>query len=141
MTGMAWELRDDALSGDGAGFVLRVGLPWMRSLPVSSVLDLVIEIDRRGVPAEHLRVRLAGEHLPLAALAETETWWFLQDRLVIAGPWTVRGHTDHEVEVSMQLLLPYLDSPSGGPAVLPFRFARRLRANASTAAGVFRDVS
>jgi hypothetical protein len=108
------------------------------------VLDLVVEIDGLPVPMDDVRVCLAGERLPLAQLVDAEGWWFLQDRLLLAGPrtrsLTVPPGQDHDVEVSMRLLLPYLESPSGGPAVLPFRCARRLGVNAVSARGAFRDV-
>jgi hypothetical protein len=141
MLSMACELRDDALSIDRDGFVLRVGLPWMRSLPLSCVLDLVIQINGCSVPAEDVRVCLAASRAPLADLPDKDGWWFLQDRLVLAGPLTASAESHYDVEVSMRLLLPYLDSPSGGPAVLPFRFGRRLHMEAPTAVGAFRDVS
>ncbi len=49
-------LRDDALRSTDDGFALRLGLPWIRSLPVASLADLPSSID--GDPVEGLTVRV-----------------------------------------------------------------------------------
>ena len=41
-------LREDALTATPGGFELRVGLPWIRSMPLSSLAGLAVEVD--GVP-------------------------------------------------------------------------------------------
>ena len=76
-------LRDDALVSAGDGFVLRLGLPWIRSLPLASLEDLAVTID--GEPVDGLTVQLDGRDVGPAALADEDGWWFLQDRLAIRG--------------------------------------------------------
>jgi hypothetical protein len=138
---MGWELRDDALSSESDGFALRVGLPWMRSLPLACVLELGVTIDRHPIPDGQLQVRLGPERLSLDALTGSTGWWFLQDRLVLTGPLALAPDSEHGVTVFMRLLLPYLTAGPGRPAVLPFHLSRRLRVDMPTVPGVFRDVA
>ena len=61
-------LREDALTATPAGFELRVGLPWIRSMPLSSLAGLAVEVD--GVPLEagELTVVLGARRVPADAL-------------------------------------------------------------------------
>lgn len=138
---MGWELREDALGVDPHGFSLRVGLPWMRSLPMSCVLRLAVTIAEQPVPNEDLRVRIGGQDRDLVDLPRCDQWWFVQDRLVITGPVEVLTGHEYDVDVSMQLLLPYLSAGPREAAVLPFQMHRRLRVGDGTHPGTFRDVS
>jgi hypothetical protein len=138
---MGWELRDDALSSVADGFTLRLGLPWMRSLPLACVLDLSVTVDGHPIPDEQLKVRLGPERLSLDALARSTGWWFVQDRLLLNGPLTLAPGSDHDVTVALQLLLPYLSAGPGTPAVLPFHLSRRLRVGTPPVPGVFCDVA
>ncbi|WP_370518473.1 hypothetical protein [Nostocoides sp. HKS02] len=113
----------------------------MRSLPLSCVLQLAVTIDQCGIDAVDLLVHVDGGDRPLAELPESKRWWFLQDRLVITGPLEVQLEHEYDVEVSMQLLLPYLSAGPGKAAVLPFHLRRRLRVGDGTHPGTFRDVS
>ena len=71
-------LRDDALRSADGGFVLRLGLPWIRSLPLASLADLTVAID--GEPAEGLTVQLDGRDIELVGTRR-------RGRLVVpAGP-------------------------------------------------------
>lgn len=135
---MSHELRGDALMRTGDRFELRVGLPWIRSLPLWCVLDLEVRLD--GRPAQDLRVRVMGDEVVPARLGDARTWWFLQDRLVTTGMLPRDARDEVEVEVSMQLLLPYLHAPGGSAPVLPFRVERRLRLGGTAEANVCRDV-
>ena len=138
---MGFELRDDALSSGPDCFVLRVGLPWMRSLPLSCVLGLEVELDGTPIDQRDLRVRLGGQQVAISDLAALDgIWWFLQDRLVLEGHRTLLPRSEHAVSVALRLLLPYLSSGPGEPAVLPFRLDGRVRVGAPTAQGAFRDV-
>src|SRR6476646_2671549 len=93
-------LRDDALAHAGDGFVLRLGLPWIRSLPVASLEDLTVEID--GDPVGALMIELDGRELEPAALADEHAWWFLQDRLAIRGEHALTPGA-HDVTVTFRL--------------------------------------
>lgn len=109
-------LLDDALARTANGFTLRLGLPWIRSLPIASVSDLEVSID--GAEVTGLSTEPVGE------------WWFLQDRLVVKGTRTLHDGP-HEVAVSFRLAIPYLQAGPDGPLTLPFRAERTLRPDAA----------
>lgn len=120
-------LRDDALATDAAGFVLRLSLPWIRSLPSASLRDLEVSID--GGPSE-VRVRIADRML--SDLTEESAWWFVQDRLELVGTRELAAG-DHDVDVSFSLVIPYLPGGPDRPLSLPFRASRRLEHDAPIA--------
>ncbi|WP_285115626.1 hypothetical protein [Leifsonia sp. fls2-241-R2A-40a] len=104
-------LGDDALTTTSDGFTVRVSLPWIRSLPLSSLSDLRVQVD--------------GVDCAVSAPA-ADGWWFVQDRLALRGH-TVLAPGAHTVAVSFRLLIPYLQS---GPdaLTLPFHAERRVDA-------------
>ncbi|WP_194421255.1 hypothetical protein [Microbacterium abyssi] len=119
-------LREDALGTTGDGFVLRLSLPWIRSLPLWSLTELEVTID--GCPEPRLRIEMGGRAIAPPDLADEPGWWFVQDRLVLRGDQTVLPG-DHEVSVSFYLVVPYLQAGPDGPLRLPFRFDRTLSLN------------
>ncbi|MDT0118329.1 hypothetical protein Q9R20_15195 [Microbacterium sp. PRF11] len=128
-------LRDDALRvGDGTTEV-RLSLPWIRSLPLASLLDPVVHLDgERHEPA----VALGERRVLAAALPDEHAWWYLQDRVVLEIPDAVAPGI-HEVSVSFRLEIPYLPAGPDAPLRLPFAVTRTLETGA-TAATVSRDV-
>lgn len=132
-------LREDALSTRANGFVLRLSLPWIRSLPVASLLDPEMRID--GVEAGALTVQIGDRTVSPHSLAHERGWWFVQDRIVLHGRTTVTPGP-HEVTVSFRLVVPYLQAGPDGPLSLPFQATRTLVADAAAAAPtVSRDVA
>lgn len=117
-------LHDDALHRDRDASALALCLPWIRSLPLSSLLDLRIRID--GVPADPRQVTANGVHHRVDRLPHSDDWWYLQDRLVATLPPVTPG--THDVDVSLRLLIPYLAGSAGGPLILPFSARRTLEA-------------
>lgn len=122
---MLHTLRSDALTSADGGFELRLGLPWIRSMPLSSVSELTLWVDASVVPAGDLGVVLGSRRIPAAALQQEGGWWFVQDRLVLAAPRRLEPGR-HDVAVEFQLLVPYLQAGPGKPLVLPFRMASAL---------------
>lgn len=120
-------LRDDALRSTDDGFVLLVALPWIRSLPVAGLTDLVVVIDGDVVPVS---VGVEGTRVAATALEHESAWWFVQDRLALHGTVAV-DPGQHEVEVSFHLAIPYLQIGPDGPLVLPFRLRETLRTDAA----------
>lgn len=104
-------LRDDALTSTADGFELRLSLPWIRSLPVSSLHDIAVLLD-----GERADVRVSGD---------PGSWWFIQDRVVLTGE-RMLPPGPHDVSVSFSLLIPYLQAGPDGPLVLPFHGEREL---------------
>ncbi|ARJ04298.1 hypothetical protein GCM10010988_30460 [Cnuibacter physcomitrellae] len=134
-------LRDDALTVDGADVVVRLSLPWIRSLPLSSVLDLALSID--GAPVDDLLVDLGGRLIAPGELAQETRWWFLQDRLVLRAS-TILPEGVHDVLVTFRLAIPYLPAGPDAPLTLPFEVRCELTARPETsharASEVSRDV-
>ena len=132
-------LRDDALSTRSDGFLLRLSLPWIRSLPIASLVDPAVEID--GTSAGRLMVQVGDRTVTTDALLHERGWWFIQDRIVLRGR-TPLASGPHDIGVSFRLTVPYLQAGPDQPLTLPFAFSRTLLPDATTAAPtVSRDVA
>ena len=77
-------LRDDSLITIPDGVAVRVSLPWIRSLPLTSLQKPIVTID--GVRAEDVTVVLGDRRVLPAELTEDDGWWFQQDRVTLAVP-------------------------------------------------------
>jgi len=130
-------LRDDALSSTPDGFVLRLSLPWIRSLPLASLDDVRVEIDGMAQP---VTVRLDDGRIAAHELAGSSTWWFVQDRVRLHGDVRLTG-TVHDVAVWFRLAVPYLEAGPDGPLRLPFHDRRRLRTDVAATARASQDVA
>jgi Domain of unknown function (DUF6379) len=133
-------LRDDALTATPGGFELRLGLPWIRSMPLSSVGGLAVEVDSVPVAPGELAVELGSRRVSPDALRAESGWWFVQDRLVLAGRRELSGGP-HTVAVDFQLMVPYLQARPGSPLVLPFRLEARLELDRAPVPSVSHDVA
>lgn len=128
-------LRDDALRVTDGTTEVRLSLPWIRSLPLASLLDPVVHLDgERHEPT----VALGERRVPAAALTGEDDWWYLQDRVVLEVADAVTPGI-HEVSVSFRLEIPYLPAGPDAPLRLPFAVTRTLETGA-TAATVSLDV-
>lgn len=117
-------LRDDALTSTPDGAEIRIGLPWIRSLPLACLRGIRVEID--GTEVSEVRVRLGDRSLTEADLLAEAGWWYAQDRVVLAIP-TPLAPGAHDVVVAFRLLIPYLSAgPGGGPLELPMHLAASL---------------
>ncbi len=116
-------LQDDALTSTGEGFALKVCLPWIRSLPLTSVTGLRVVIDGRA--GDSLRAAIDDRSVAIDALTAESGWWFLQDRLILHGGWMLRPGV-HIVTLSFALVVPYLPGGPDGPLTIPFSVARSL---------------
>lgn len=118
-------LRADALGSHGGHTVVRVSLPWIRSLPLASFVEPTVHLDGAGV--EILGVLLGDRLVSASGLAREDGWWFAQDRvgLALASP---ASDDSREVTVEFGLRIPYLQAGPEGPLTLRFRDSRRLRA-------------
>jgi hypothetical protein len=133
-------LREDALTATPEGFELRLGLPWIRSMPLSSISGLAVEVDGVPMAPGDLAVVLGPRHLRPDALQAESGWWFVQDRLVLAGRRELSGGP-HAVTVDFQLMVPYLQSRPGSPLVLPFHLEARLELDGQPVPSVSCDVA
>ncbi|PPF89601.1 hypothetical protein C5B96_01605 [Subtercola sp. Z020] len=131
-------LRDDALTSTPDGFDLRLGLPWIRSMPLSSLAALTVSIDDTLAPVD---IVVGGRRVHPEDLVDEPGWWFIQDRLVMTGA----GELDpgeRAVDVRFTLMVPYLQGAPDAPLTLPFRLAGRLTPDSPTGLHtVSRDVA
>ncbi|WP_404429526.1 hypothetical protein LG299_09375 [Microbacterium lacus] len=116
-------LREDSLTTTPGGAALRVSLPWIRSLPLTSLRDPVVTID--GVAAETVTVILGDREVAPEELTEVDGWWFQQDRVTLAVPHELTSGP-HDVEVGFGLRIPYLQVSPEGPLTLPFHAKQSL---------------
>ena len=133
-------LREDALTATPEGFELRLGLSWIRSMPLSSVAELAVEVDGIPVAPGDLAVVLGARRVRADALQAESGWWFVQDRLVLAGRRKLSRGV-HAIAVDFQLLVPYLQARPGSPLVLPFHLEARLELDREPVPSVSRDVA
>lgn len=99
-------LTDDSLTRRPDGLAIALKIPWYRSLWLSSVSDVTVAIDGERVTG--LRAELGGRTYRIDELKDqSETLWFLQDRLVVLVP-RDPGTDTVDVEVSVELRLPYM---------------------------------
>ncbi|MHC6594599.1 C-glycoside deglycosidase beta subunit domain-containing protein [Arthrobacter sp. C152] len=137
---METALREDALTLTPDGFELRVGLPWIRSMPLSCIGGLAAEVDGGPIPPGELSVALGRRSVAADALAQEPGWWFIQDRLVLRCRRGLRSGS-HAVAVDFQLMVPYLQAAPGRPLVLPFHVAARLEPRREAVPSAARDVA
>ncbi|HEY6744027.1 MAG TPA: DUF6379 domain-containing protein [Lapillicoccus sp.] len=131
-------LREDALSTTARGFELRVGLPWIRSLPLSGVTDLRVGLD--GEVVASTRILLGERRIEPAALVDERGWWHLQDRLVVTAEVDVTPGR-HRVTVDFSILVPYLRSGPDTPLVIPLHLEADLETDQQVSPSVARDVA
>src|SRR4051794_32578555 len=104
-------LTDESLTRRPEGLGIALTVPWYRSLWLSSVSGIAVAVGGRPVPAEDLRVELAGRTYTVAELPEQwDTLWFIQDRLVVVVPLDepAAEGAEVDVEVTVDLRLPYM---------------------------------
>jgi hypothetical protein len=104
-------LTDDSLRSRPDGLGIAVKIPWYRSLWLSSVSDIAVTLDGAEVPKEQLRAELGDRSYRIEELQDqSETLWFVQDRLVIVVPRAQPPAAGQrvDVQVSMAVRLPYM---------------------------------
>lgn len=132
-------LRDDALTARDGKIVLRVGLPWIRSLPLACISDFAVQIDGQAI--ENLEIELGERRVRSDQLLDEDGWWYLQDRVVLVGDGPLQPG-EHDVAVSFRVTIPYLlAGPGGGALQLPLSVARRLEVDHATVPSVSLDVA
>ena len=115
----ARHLVESARLEDGA-LVLAVRLNWYRSVPLSCVERLEVELDGVGLLPERTTLELGGVRSAVGDLTDRdETWWPVLDsatvRVELDTPPTGGPHT---VGLVLGTRIPYLVSPSGDAAVI-----------------------
>lgn len=92
---------------------LRVGLPWYRSMPLSTLVEIELLLDGRPVP--DIRLDIDGRALAVGELVTAvDRTWFLQDRQALTWSGDVPAADRAEVVLRMRLCLPNIVGPDGG---------------------------
>jgi hypothetical protein len=103
-------VRPDALRATDDGLALEVHQHWYRSLPLTSVGVLDVQIDGEPVSTDDVTIEANGERFSFAELAERpDQWWFTTDAITVLIPRKDAKPGDrHQVTVDLGLLIPYL---------------------------------
>ena len=103
------------------------------------MLETALRKDALTITAPGFELRV-GLPWIRSMLPKERAWWFIQDRLVLAGGCRLEPGV-HAVSVDFQLLVPYLQARPGSPLVLPFHLEAQLDTRRPSAATASRDVA
>jgi hypothetical protein len=104
-------LDDDALRVAEDGFELDVHLNWYRSLPLSSLKTVDLNIDGEPIGRDEMTIVVNGSEYELDALADRwEEMWFVLDAatLRVRRPARVKRGDEAEVTVRLGNRIPYI---------------------------------
>jgi hypothetical protein len=103
-------LRDGALRADDAGLKLDIHLNWYRSLPLSSVTAVELDVNGETIPREEIRFGINGHEYGLDELpARWDEMWFVLDpaTLRVQRP-LARAGEKVDVRVKLRNRIPYI---------------------------------
>lgn len=101
---------DNGLIAEPGGCAIDIRLPWYRTLPLSVVEVVGVELDGQAVDRSKVTFELNGETLSLDDLRpRTDTWWYVLDSalLHVEGAPVEKG-SEHEVSVTVSFRPPYI---------------------------------
>jgi hypothetical protein len=103
-------VRPDALKAAGDALELELHQHWYRSLPLTSVGVLDIQIDGEPVSTDDIAIEANGDTFTFDELAERpDQWWFVTDAITVRIPREgAKPGDQHRVRVDLGLLIPYL---------------------------------
>jgi uncharacterized protein DUF6379 len=103
-------VRSDALRAAGDALELELHQHWYRSLPLTSVGVLDIQIDEEPVSTDEITIEANGNEYSFDELAERpDEWWFTTDAITVRIPRQgSKPGDEHRVRVDLGLLIPYL---------------------------------
>mgnify|MGYP000911881669 CR=1 FL=1 len=107
---------EDSLRALADGFAFEVRLNWYRSLPLSSVEIIGVQLDGQPVPPDQITFEINDQRYSPAELREqSEALWFVQDfaTLHIRQPGTVKADEAHTLEAEVALRFPYMQIGPG----------------------------
>lgn len=102
---------NDGLKMLAKGCSVAIRVPWYRSLPVSVVEVVEIEVNGVVVPLDDVQFCIEGEMIPLNEL-ETHTeevWYVLDDAYLIAPSITVSRGVEYQIAVTLAIYPPYIE--------------------------------
>ena len=105
---------------NGNTLSVKVHMPWYRALPLSSVCDLVLDIDAHAVAPESVHWLINGTNFAASELPPLhDQWWFVTDAAVLSGTLSDEAvasldlAADHAVHVGLGIYIPYIDAGAG----------------------------
>jgi hypothetical protein len=103
-------VRPDALRATSDGLALEVHQHWYRSLPLTSVGVLDVQIDDEPVNLGQVPIEANGKRFSFDELAERpDEWWFTTDAITLHIPRDgAKPGDSYRVRVDLGLLIPYL---------------------------------
>jgi hypothetical protein len=103
-------VRPDALRAAGDALELELHQHWYRSLPLTAVGVLDIQIDGEAVSTDDITIEANGKTFSFDQLAERpDEWWFTTDAITVRIPREgAAPGAEHQVRVDLGLLIPYL---------------------------------
>lgn len=124
-------IQQDSLRAHPDGYALRLTLPWYRSLWLSSVSRLSLEVDGAEVPASDLSFELDGRRYRLDELPEqSDVLWYLQAHPLLIVHRAPAADIGERMQVTLvgELRLPYMQiapGEDGGPGAYVPNFVRQ----------------
>jgi hypothetical protein len=103
-------VRPDALKAADDALELELHQHWYRSLPLTSVAVLDVQIDEQPVSTTDMTIEANGKTFSFDELAERpDEWWFTTDAITVRIPRAgAKPGEQHRVRVDLGLLIPYL---------------------------------
>lgn len=105
---------------DGNTLSVKVHMPWYRALPLSSVCDLVLEIDGHAIKPETTHWLINGTNFAATELPPLyDQWWFVTDAAVLSGELSDEAvasldlNAEHAIHVGLGIYIPYIDAGAG----------------------------
>lgn len=101
---------DDGLKTWADGYSIAVRVPWYRSLPLSVIEVVEVEVDGQAVPLDAVTFSIEGEMIALNDLPKrTDDVWFVRDNafLCVSRNDVQRGR-EHDVAVTLAIYPPYI---------------------------------
>jgi hypothetical protein len=113
-------IEKDSLRLEGNTLSVGVRMPWYRALPLSSVCDLVLDIDGMEIDKASTRWLINGTNYREDELPPLYTeWWFVADTATLSGTLTdeqvanLQDGAEHNVHVGLGIYIPYIDAGAG----------------------------
>ena len=109
-------LNTKSLESTANGVSLALTIPWYRSLWVSSISTITVNLDGEEIAQDRLKFRINGKSFTLDEVPnQWEELWFMQDRAYVdidLGAPGVAG-AEHKIVFHIELRLPYMQIKPG----------------------------
>lgn len=119
-------VEDNSLCVSEAGFEFKVRTHWYRSLPLSCVEKLAVQLDGESIEPQRIRFCVNDKEHGLDDLADlVDEFWFVQDSAVVKVqlPGSVRVGEEHAIEVELILRAPYIKIGPDRFLTMPARYS------------------